>query len=180
MSLPNLPGGPTKDEVMAVALFKLGLQAGDLMLDIGCGTGKVAIASARTATRVCAIDRRPEAIRYARKEALNEGVMNIDFFCTEATRFLNNDKRIFDCAFIGGSQRLSDVIPLLAGHVRRSIVVNAVLVSTLQTAVETMKEIRIFSEVVHVQIAHSREIAGSIMFRPINPVFVVVGKGTTC
>jgi cobalt-precorrin-6B (C15)-methyltransferase len=180
MTPPKLPGGPTQDEVMAIALSKLGLRAGDLMLDIGCGTGKVSIAAARTASRVCAIDRRNEAIRYAKKEAAHKGVGNIDFFCSEATEFLKTDGRIFDCAFVGGSHQLNEVLPLLAKSVRRRIVVNAVLVSTLQTAVATMQEIGIFCEVVHVQIARSHEIGKSIMFRPIDPVYVIVGNGAAC
>ena len=35
MSPSKLPGGPTQDEVMAVALFKLGLRDGDCMVDVG-------------------------------------------------------------------------------------------------------------------------------------------------
>jgi cobalt-precorrin-6B (C15)-methyltransferase len=59
-------------------------------------------------------------------------------------------------------------------------VVNAVLVSTLQAAVDTLQEIGIFDEVVQVQISRSHAIAGSIMFRPIDPVYVIVGKGGAC
>ena len=37
----ELPGGPTQPEVMAVSLEKLGVQTGDTVADIGCGTGTV-------------------------------------------------------------------------------------------------------------------------------------------
>jgi len=43
-----------------------------------------------------------------------------------------------------------------------------------------MKQLGIFCEVVQVQVARSHEIAGSIMFKPIDPVYVIVGKGTAC
>jgi len=59
-------------------------------------------------------------------------------------------------------------------------VVNAVLLSTLAQTVATMQQIGIFCEVVQVQVARSHEIAGSIMFKPIDPVYVIVGKGIAC
>ena len=180
MSPSKLPGGPTQDEVMAVALFKLGLRDGDCMIDVGCGTGKVSIAAAHIGANVIAIDRRVEAIRFAKKESKRKRQKNIKFFCAEATEFLQDKDRIFDCAFVGGSHGLADFLPVLAKKVRRRIVVNAVLVSTLHTTVAKMREIGIFDEVVQVQIARSHAIAGSIMFRPIDPVYVIVGTGAAC
>jgi len=180
MNPSKRPGGPTQDEVMAVALFKIGLRAGDLMIDVGCGSGKVSIAAARIVANVYAIDRRPEAILFAKNKASRNGVKNIKFVCAEASKFLADDNRTFDCAFVGGSYGLAEFLPVLAKRVRRTIVVNAVLVSTLHTTVTTMQELGIFSEVVHLQIARSHGIAGSIRFRPINPVYVIVGKGTAC
>lgn len=173
-------GGQTQDEVMAVALLKLGVQAGDSMLDIGCGTGKISIAAARLGADVVAIDRQPGAIRFADKEAQREGVHTIDFSCTGAQEFLSKNARVFDCVFVGGSQGLSEFLPMLPEYVRRVIVVNAVLLRTLQSAVVIMQELGIFSEAVHVQITRSYGVAGSIMFKPIDPVFVIVGKGLAC
>ncbi len=45
-------GGPTQDEIMAISLFKMGLQREDTVLDIGCGTGKISLAAARVVTKV--------------------------------------------------------------------------------------------------------------------------------
>ncbi|HJK18510.1 MAG TPA: class I SAM-dependent methyltransferase, partial [Methanocorpusculum sp.] len=45
----ELPGGPTQPEVMAVSLEKLGVQPGDTVADIGCGTGTVTKAIAALA-----------------------------------------------------------------------------------------------------------------------------------
>jgi len=179
MSTPKLAGGQTQDEIMAVSLFKLGLRSTDTMLEIGCGTGKVSVAAAQRVKKVFSLDKRPEAIKTAREAAERNPLHNIEFFCTDAVDFLASD-RIFDCAFVGGTQQLARILPVLAKKVRRTIVVNAVLLSTLSQAVVTMQQLGILCEVVQVQVARSHAIAGSIMFKPIDPVYVIVGKGTAC
>jgi cobalt-precorrin-6B (C15)-methyltransferase len=179
MSISKLAGGPTQDEIMAVSLFKLGLRSTDTVLEIGCGTGKVSVAAAQRVKKVFSLDKRPEAIKTAREAAEKNPLHNIEFFCTDAVDFLASD-RIFDCAFVGGTQQLARILPVLAKKVRRTIVVNAVLLSTLSQAVVTMQQLGILCEVVQVQVARSHAIAGSIMFKPIDPVYVIVGKGTAC
>ncbi len=179
MSEPKLAGGPTKDEVMAVSLSKLGLTGKETVLEIGCGTGKVSVALARRAERVVSLDLRPEAVATARHTADSAGVDNIDFFCTDAVAFLAQD-RMYDCAFVGGTKRLPKLLPLLAKKVRGTIVINAVLVSTLAEAVSALQDLGIFTEAIQVQVARSHGIAGSIMFRPLDPVYVIVGRGAPC
>jgi len=172
-------GGPTQDEIMAISLFKMGLSKKDIVLDLGCGTGKVSLALAQLAQKVYAVDRRPEAIRYAQEETHKAGITNIEFFSGEAIDFLDTDLT-FDCAFVGGSKQIADVLPRLAQKVKRTIVVNAVLTSTLSTVVETMQRLGIFREVIHVQVSRSYGIGTSIMFKPIDPVYVIVGTGAAC
>ena len=179
MSGTTLAGGPTQDEIMAVSLFKLGLRSTDTMLEIGCGTGKVSIAAAQQVTKIFSVDKRAEAITIAQEAAQKCNIQNIEFFCMDAVDFLASP-RIFDCAFVGGTRQLKVVLPLLVKKVRRTIVVNAVLLSTLTQAVTTMQQMGIFCEVVQIQVARSHEIAGSIMFRPIDPVYIIVGTGSAC
>jgi cobalt-precorrin-6B (C15)-methyltransferase len=179
MPEPKLPGGPTQDEVMAVSLFKLGLCPADTVLEIGCGTGKVSVAMARLVKKVSALDIRPEAITVASGTARQAGVSNIEFSCTDAVDFLKNDLQ-FDCAFLGGTKNLAGILPVLVKKVRRTIVINAVMVSTLERAVATLKDLGVFTEVVQVQVSRSSDIAGSIMFRPIDPVFIIVARGAAC
>ncbi|NYT05172.1 MAG: precorrin-6Y C5,15-methyltransferase (decarboxylating) subunit CbiT [Methanomicrobiales archaeon] len=171
----ELTGGPTQDEVMAISLYKLGIRAGDCVADIGCGTGKVAVELAGKAGRVVAIDRRSEAVACTRSRAETSGACNITVMHGEATALLPSIGNL-DCAFVGGSGDLEAVLSLLSTRVKRTIVVNAVLLDTVQRAVRAMQDLGMFREVVHVQVARSYPLAGSIALKPINPVYIIVGE----
>jgi cobalt-precorrin-6B (C15)-methyltransferase len=172
-------GGETADEVLAIDLWKLGPQPGDHVIEIGCGSGKVTIALAPRVRAVSAIDRNADAIRAAEKRAEEAGMENITFYHQHAVEFLEQHDG-FDCAFIGGSHRLAEILPLVAERVDRTIVVNAVLLSTLHTAVTGMRRLGIFREAIQVHIGRSHPIAGDIMWKPIDPVYIVVGGRPSC
>jgi cobalt-precorrin-6B (C15)-methyltransferase len=171
----TLRGGPTQDEVLAVSLFKAGLRRDDVFADLGCGTGKVSIAAARTCSKVHAIDIRAEAIACAKRETEKSGVKNIDFFHGKAQDFLKDDPKV-DVAFLGGSKGLKETLEELDRLKVRTVVVNAVLIRTLEDAVSTMNRLGTFKDAVQIQVSRSYQLAGSIMFKPIDPVFVIVGS----
>ncbi len=175
----KLPGGPTQDEIMAVSLQKMGLRMTDTVLEIGCGTGKVSVAMARYVKSVTSIDIRPEAVEFAEKTAKDAALGNIRFSTIEATAFLEHAGE-FDCAFVGGSRNLLAILPALTKKVRRTIVINAVLLSTVSDAVSALQELGLFVEAVQVQVSRSHELAGSLMFKPIDPVWIIVGRGSRC
>jgi cobalt-precorrin-6B (C15)-methyltransferase len=175
----KLAGGPTQDEIMAISLYKLGLRHGDVFADVGCGTGKISVEAARTAAKVYAIDLREEAIEHARALASARGASNIELMHGEATDIIPRIGDL-DCAFIGGSKNLPQVLEALSPKVKGNIVVNAVLLDTVMEAVDTMVKLGIFREVVHVQVAKSRPLGDSIMFSPINPVYIIAGGRGSC
>ncbi len=148
----SVSGGPTKPEIIAVSLSKLGLKDGDRFADVGCGTGSVSIEAARIARNltIYAID----------SDVLGSG---------EAIDSI-------DCAFVGGTKNIDSILEKLVEKKVRSIVVNAVRIETVVRTIEAMKKLGIFDEVVHVAVSRSAPIAGETMFKPENPVYIVVGK----
>ena len=179
MSEPRLAGGPTQDEIMAVSLSKLGLRKTSSVIEIGCGTGKVTVALARDAHHVWSVDRRPDAVRCAADSVKDAGLGNVDLSCAEAVDFLSSD-RVYDSAFVGGTKHLAEILPVLSRKVRGKIVINAVLIATLHNAVSILQQMGTFESAVQVQVTRSHELAGSIMFKPVDPVFIIVGRGTAC
>ena len=171
--------GETQDEVLAVDLFKLDLRSKDYFADIGCGSGKVAIAAAAKVAKVYAVDRNPEALAFARAQAESAGILNIDFFGAEAEEYLSRCGRL-DVAFVGGTRGITEFLPLLAEKVRRRIVVNAVRLETLCEAVTVMKSAGIFLDITHIQVSRSRPLAGGLRFEPGNPVWIITGEGCSC
>lgn len=176
----ELPGGPTQPEVMTVSLEKLGVQHGDTAADIGCGTGTVTKAIAALAGsngHVYAVDRRPEAVSITRKTCA--GLPQVEVLEGEALSFLSSPHKRIDCAFCGGSRDIAEIIAQLDEEGCRSIVVNAVLIETAVDTIHAMKERRIFREAVHLQVSRSYELTERIMFKPINPIYIIHG-GSEC
>ncbi|MCQ1534155.1 precorrin-6Y C5,15-methyltransferase (decarboxylating) subunit CbiT [Methanosarcina sp. KYL-1] len=176
----SVSGGPTKPEIIAVSLFKLGLQDGDRFADVGCGTGSVSIAAARIARdlKIYAIDAREEALKATETNFRNFNVGNARLFAGEASEILGSEELIdsIDCAFVGGTKNIESVLENLVKKNARSIVVNAVRIETVVRTIEAMKKLGIFDEVVHVAVSRSAPIAGETMFKPENPVYIVAGK----
>ncbi len=176
----GVSGGPTKPEIIAVSLSKLGLRDGDRFADVGCGTGSVSIAATRLARdlTIYAIDAREEALRATEANFKNFSIENGRIFAGEASDILGSGELIdsVDCAFVGGTKNIGTVLEKLVQKNARSIVVNAVRIETVVRTIEAMKKLGIFDEVVHLAVSRSAPIAGETMFKPENPVYIIVGK----
>ena len=176
----SVSGGPTKPEIIAVSLSKLGLRDGDRFADVGCGTGSVSIEAAKIARNltIYAIDARKEALKATETNFKNFNIVNARILAGEASAILGSNDLIdsIDCAFVGGTKNISSILDMLVKKKARSIVVNAVRIETVVKTIEAMKELGIFDEAVHIFVSRSAPIAGETMFKPENPVYIVVGK----
>jgi len=166
----NLGGVPTKEEVLAIALFKLAPEMGDIVLDIGCGTGTVSLAISNYVKKVVAIDRRREAIDVASENI--KGYENIELIEGEA-KDLIPEIESFNKVFVGGTGDLEEVLNLIKEC--DIIVLNFARIEVASMAIELMKVFGIFKEALVINVAKSYELAGGIAFKPLNPVFMVVG-----
>jgi cobalt-precorrin-6B (C15)-methyltransferase len=83
-----------------------------------------------------------------------------------------------DCAFIGGSKNIKQVLEILIKQKKNSnvrFVVSAVKIETVSLAMEIMKKDHFLKELLQIQISRGNELAGGTMLKPENPIFLVVG-----
>ena len=172
-------GGPTKEEILAIVLGKLGLQPDDTFADLGCGTGRVSLEAAGRVHAVYAVDRREEACEWTRRQAAEAGARNISVHHGENAAFLSTLPRL-DAAFVGVSQGIEEVISRLSVLNVRTVVINAVMLETAHRAVSALRDRGMFREVIMANIAKSHQIGSGIMFRPLDPVYIICGGRDGC
>jgi precorrin-6Y C5,15-methyltransferase (decarboxylating) len=90
----------TKAEVRALVLARLGPRMGDLVWDIGTGSGSIAVECARLGAAVVAVDRDPGACDLVRRNASAFGVL-VEVVRSEALRALDRLPEP-DAVFVGG------------------------------------------------------------------------------
>jgi cobalt-precorrin-6B (C15)-methyltransferase len=171
------PGTPTQPEIIALALLKLGIKNTDTFVDIGCGSGSVSIAAAGFAKHVIAIDNRDEAVLAASANIKEAGIKNIEVLKGTAELLLPDIE--FNCAFIGGSKNIEKILGILIQKGSARFVVSAVRIETVALALDIMKTNKVFKELLQIQLSRGNELAGGIMLKPENPVFLITGE-TRC
>ena len=165
-------GTPTQPEIIAIALSKLDLKTGDVFADIGCGSGSVSICASGKVQKVYAIDKRDEAISAAQENIIGSGATNIELLKGDACELLEGID--IDCAFVGGSANIENILEILIRKTHR-FVVSAVRIETVLETLTIIKQKKRFKELLQVYIARGHELAGGTMFKPENPVFLIVG-----
>ncbi|MFA4955996.1 MAG: methyltransferase domain-containing protein [Candidatus Methanoperedens sp.] len=168
------PGTPTQPEVIALALSKLGIQNTDIFVDIGCGSGSVSIAAAGYAKHVIAIDNRDEAIFASSANIKESNIKNIEVIKGNAEILLPDIE--LNCAFIGGSKNIEKILGILIQKGTARFVVSAVMIETVALALDIMKKNNVFKELLQIQLSRGNELAGGIMLKPENPVFLIRGE----
>ncbi len=168
----KLPGTATQEENIHIAMGKLNILPGNVFLDIGCGSGAVSLAASRYTDRIYGIDVRKEAVE-ASKVKVPGGI----FLCGYASDLLSELPRIDRC-FIGGTRQIEAFFPKVLEKAAPGCIIVADLarIGVATKVTELMKKHGIFQELLQIQISRGHELAGDFALKPINPIFMVVGK----
>ena len=169
----------TKLEVRAVSLAKMRLAVDSVVWDIGAGSGAVSIEASFLARkgRIFAIEKNTEDVAIIRKNLQRLGVSNVKVIQALAPDGLG-DLPNPTAVFIGGSGGRMEAILDIACHRLKPggrIVINAVTLESMNTAVGGLKARGFTTEVTLINIARSKAIANLTRLEALNPVFVVTG-----
>ncbi|MDX6742879.1 precorrin-6y C5,15-methyltransferase (decarboxylating) subunit CbiE [Actinocorallia sp. A-T 12471] len=165
-------GQITKAEVRAHILARLGPRVGDLVWDIGAGSGSVGIECARLGAAVVAVERDEESCARIRRNVQRHGV-KVAVSRGAAPDVLDH-LPIPDAIFVGGGGLKT--IEACAPRALRAMVVSLAAVERVGPTLDLLKAEGYAAEAV--QLSASRFAAlpdGTHRLQPNNPVFVVSG-----
>lgn len=164
-------GQITKREVRAVTLASLAPRAGELLWDLGCGSGSVSIEwlLAHPANRAIAVELRADRAARAARNAAVHGVPHLQIR-QAAVRDALDDLPAPDAIFIGGGAREAGIIDrcwdaLLPGG---RMVINSVVIETEMRVHEAWQ--RLGGSLTRISIERLDAVGGVHGFRPAMPV----------
>jgi precorrin-6Y C5,15-methyltransferase (decarboxylating) len=168
-------GMVTKAEVRAVALARLGPGVGDLVWDVGCGSGSVAVECARLGAAAIGIDHDPAAVALTARnaDAHRVPVRTVHGAAPAALSDLPDP----DAVFVGGGGAdLDAILDVGAARARRVVVATLALVERAGPAIERLRAAGLEADATLVQASRLRPLAGGHRLAAENPVVVAWGR----
>jgi precorrin-6Y C5,15-methyltransferase (decarboxylating) len=167
----------TKSEVRAVAMSKLWLKEDSKCLDVGSGTGSVAVEMGLACKKgsVCAIEKNPKALELARENLRAFHLGNVKLVLAEAPDAIT----FADSAFIGGTGGNLERIAarILELNPKARIVAAAISPETVSSALKTFESAKLEAEITQISIAKSKPIGSIHMMQAQNPVSLICAGG---
>jgi precorrin-6Y C5,15-methyltransferase (decarboxylating) len=165
----------TKAEVRAVALAWLGPGPGDLVWDVGAGSGAVAVEAARLGAAVVAVDADPAQCARVRANAARHRVPVevVEGRAPAALAGLPDP----DAVFVGGGGALlGEVVAAAAGRAGRAVVVALATVERVGPVRELLAAARLEVDGVQLSAARLAPLGEGTRLAATNPVFLLCGR----
>lgn len=169
----------TKQEIRILTIAKAGIKQGDIVLDVGAGTGALSCEAAMQAGNdgmVYAIERNPEGIGLIAANAEKFGLDNVHIIHAEAPAGMDELPRL-DAVLIGGSGKRLEPILDRAGELLKTggrIILNCITVQTLMQCLNYMRASELYKyETVQVQVNRWEQVGSYDMAKAANPIFIV-------
>jgi precorrin-6Y C5,15-methyltransferase (decarboxylating) len=169
-------GQITKREVRLLSLAELALAPGEILWDIGAGSGAVGIEAARAqpTASVYAVEQRPVFVEHIRANLRRFPAPNLALVEGQAPEACASWPEPH-AIFIGGSGgRLADLLTLAQRRLRPEgrLVVNLVTLDHLHTVRALLPE----AQITQTQISRGVSITNTLRFEALNPVFIGVWR----
>ena len=168
----------TKFEVRALALARLGPRPGDLVWDVGSGSGSVAVECARLGAAVSAVEKAPDGVERIRANAGAHGVdvHVVHGAAPDALDQLDDP----DTVFVGGGGReLPDIVRECARRARRTVVVAMAALDRVPAVRTALTDTGFDCDGVLLQSSRLAPLPGDVTrLAATNPVFLLWGART--
>jgi precorrin-6Y C5,15-methyltransferase (decarboxylating) len=165
----------TKAETRALVLSRLGPGLGDLIWDVGAGSGSVAVECARLGAAAIAVERDRESCGRIRENASRHGVCVrvLEGEAPEALRDLPEP----DAVFIGGSGgNFEEILKLSAARARRAVVLSLICLERVVPAGRILEGCGLEVETTLMQASRVKGIGEMHRLAAEGPVFMVWGR----
>jgi precorrin-6B C5,15-methyltransferase / cobalt-precorrin-6B C5,C15-methyltransferase len=165
----------TKSETRALVLSRLGPGTGDLIWDVGAGSGSVAVECARLGAASVAVERDLESCTRIRRNADRHGVQ-VQLVQGEAPEALH-DLPEPDAVFVGGTGGdFEEIVKLAAVRARRSVVLALVTLERVVPAGRILEGCGLEVETTFLQTSRMKGIGYLHRLAVESAVFVVCGS----
>ncbi|MCW2614901.1 MAG: precorrin-6Y C5,15-methyltransferase [Frankiales bacterium] len=163
----------TKAEVRAVALARLGPRLGDLVWDIGAGSGSVGVECARLGAAVIAVEKGDTSFVEANAKAFDVDVRVVAGTAPAALQALPDP----DLVFVGGGGRdVEQIVRDAVARGPRTVVVALAALDRLAGVQAALSPYVV--DGVLLQASRLRDLAGATALAATNPVLLVWGNRT--
>ncbi|MEU6258249.1 precorrin-6y C5,15-methyltransferase (decarboxylating) subunit CbiE [Streptomyces sp. NPDC047043] len=168
----------TKFEVRALALARLGPRTGDLVWDVGSGSGSVAVECARLGAAVSAVERAADGVERIRANAVAHGV-DVHVVHGTAPEVLS-ELDAPDAVFVGGGGReLPGIVGECARRARRTVVVAMAALDRVPAVRNALTGAGFDCDGVLLQSSRLAPLPGDVTrLAATNPVFLLWGTRT--
>ncbi len=169
----------TKEEVRVIQISKARLRTGQLVYDIGCGSGSISVEAAiqvESTGKVMAIDYDENAIKLTKKNVEKFGLSNISLIYGNAKEKITALEPA-DAIFIGGTGKdTAEIVELCQNKLKAGgrIVIGTILIETLYTILQLLDKLQFDSvDITQVTISKSRKTSTGTMMLARNPVTII-------
>ena len=169
----------TKEEVRVVQISKARLKPGQIVYDIGCGSGSISIEAAfqiESSGKVLAVDYDENAIELTKKNIGKFNLTNISVIFGNAKERIQELEEA-DTIFIGGTGGDTKEIVELSENKLKSggrIVIGIILIETLYSVLKALEKLQFESvDITQVTISKSRKTSTGTMMLARNPVTII-------
>jgi cobalt-precorrin-6B (C15)-methyltransferase len=172
--------GPTKEEIRVITISKARLNEGDIVIDVGCGTGGLTVEAALqvgSKGKVYAIDEDEAAIKLTKSNVEKFGVQgNVSIASGKAPQALLTLPNADAILIGGGGVSLKAILQIANSKLISNgrIVVNAILLESATTAIAELKELNFKDiDIAHISVAKGKQINSGTMMMARNPITIV-------